>query len=229
MGELGGVEKVVFNGISRCEKLRALEAGDGMDHILLDVEGQAVRGAVGIHFQHSPALGFNKHMMVGMMRKFDDLVLDRRTIADAGPFDQPAVERGVLEMAPDDIEGALGGMREPARDLAGSGSPGRKRRKALDGSTWNIGDCGRGVVGGDIRIGRGDSGLFHVEHRPVSAAFPAEKWRGFLAGLEDHAVVVQAVFVEPRRRAGFESFHAEPRSWSWRLSCSSDGSPRRPA
>jgi hypothetical protein len=58
--ELGWIEIVVFNGISRRQEFRPLEAMDGMDHVQLHLERKTVRGSVGIHFQDSPASGSMK-------------------------------------------------------------------------------------------------------------------------------------------------------------------------
>ncbi len=80
--------------------------------------------------------GSTKTWMVAVGRELDHLVLDGRTIPDAGPFDQAAIQRGLLEMGLDDVDGLLVGMGQPARDLVGSRDPGRERRR-----------------------------LFHVEHR----------------------------------------------------------------
>ena len=53
------------------------------------------------------------------------------------------------------------------------------------------------------------SGLFHVEHRKIPPAFPAEKRRRLRAGLDGHPVIIKTVFVQPRWRAGLEALHAE--------------------
>ena len=98
--QLRGVEKVVFDGVSRRQELRPLKPGDGMDHVQLHFERQAVGGAVGIHLQHPPALRLDEDMVVAVGRELDHLVFDGRTIPDPGAFDQPAIKRGIRPDSP---------------------------------------------------------------------------------------------------------------------------------
>ena len=201
MGQLGGIEEVVFDGVAGRQELGALEAGDGMDHVQLHLERQTVRSAVGIDFRHSPALRLDEDVVVGMRRELDHLVLDGRTVADAGTFDEAAVQGRIRQVRLDDLDRPGIRMGQPARDLVGARDPGRERRQR-DCSTWNI----RRLAG--RRTGPGP-GLFHVEHPGGGPAAPAEKRRRLFAGLDQHLIVVDAVLVQPRRRAGLEAFHPE--------------------
>src|SRR5690606_40674722 len=47
-----------------------------------------------------------------------DLVLDRRAVARADPFDPPAIERRAVEAGANDLVRALGRMSDMAQDLA---------------------------------------------------------------------------------------------------------------
>ena len=91
--QLRGVEEVIFDGIGRCQKLGLFEARDGMDHLNLHIEWQAVGGSVGIHFHHVASLWFHKHMVMAVAGELDDLVFNGGAIASPGAFNQAAVQR----------------------------------------------------------------------------------------------------------------------------------------
>ena len=96
--ELGGIKEIIFDGIGGGEKLGFFQACNGMDYIQLNIERQAVGGAIGVHFHHSPSLWLHKDVVMTVAGKLDHLVLDGGAIAGPGAFNQSPIECRIFQM-----------------------------------------------------------------------------------------------------------------------------------
>ena len=116
--EAAWIEIVVLDRIARARDVRFFETADRAHQIELHVERQRGRDAVRINLRCLQAFGLDEYLMRGLVGEAHHLVLDRRAVARAGALDHAAVQRRAIQRATDDVVGTLGGMRDPATDLA---------------------------------------------------------------------------------------------------------------
>ena len=115
--QLARVEVVVFNGITRPQDVRPLQAGHALHRGNLHVEGQGGGNAVGIELVRRQAFGFQKDLVRVLVGKAIDLVLDARAVARPHAADDPGEHRAAVKAAADDLVRARIGVRDPARHL----------------------------------------------------------------------------------------------------------------
>ena len=108
---------MVFDGIAGLRDDSALKPGDGADISLLHIGGQRSGDAVRIDRVVVQPLGLKEHLMAGLVGKAHDLVLDRRAIARADPFDMAAIHRAARKVVADDLMRRVARMRYAAGNL----------------------------------------------------------------------------------------------------------------
>ena len=94
-----------------------------MDHFDLNVERQTGRQAIYIKLVGGPPLGFEEKQVSWFIGESDEFILDTRAIPRADPFNFPAVHRGLVEIATNNVGRLGGGVGHPARNLFESGLP----------------------------------------------------------------------------------------------------------
>ena len=96
-----------------------LQPGHRLHHRQLGIERQAGRDAVRIDLVRPKSLGLKINLVRGLVGKTMDLVLDRRAVTRSDTLDHPGKQRRAVQRQPDDLVGALIGVRHPARQLPG--------------------------------------------------------------------------------------------------------------
>ena len=130
--ELGGIDRVVLDGVAGAQHLGVLEAGNGGEDRQLHLDRQRGAHAVEIDLVGVQALGFEIKLMGFLVGKLDDLVLDRGTVARPGGLNLAAVHgRAMHVLANDamrfrrgvgDVAGTCGWVILRVRKLNGVGS-----------------------------------------------------------------------------------------------------------
>ena len=103
--ELAGVDEVVLDGVAGAEHFGRFKAGDGADHLQLNVGGEAGVGALDVDLVGLEALGFEEEGVRVLVREADDLVLDRGAVAGAGGLDGTVVHGRAVQVVADEIVG----------------------------------------------------------------------------------------------------------------------------
>ena len=96
MQKLARIYSIVLDCVGVCEKLGMLKSWDGVNELLLYLSWQTVGEAVWIDDCSCTVFRFQYDMMTLRIRKADNLILNRRTIAHTRPFNRAAIERTVL-------------------------------------------------------------------------------------------------------------------------------------
>ena len=92
----------------------------------LDIDGQAGGNPVGIVFGGHPAFRFQEDLVADLFRETDDLVFNGRAVAGTGPFDQPTVKGGPVQVGPNQFVGEGLGVGQITGDLGAVNGRGGK-------------------------------------------------------------------------------------------------------
>ena len=109
--------EVVLNGVSVPHDFGILQPGDRSNHLVLNVAWQAGRNPVAVNFERVSAFRFKEELVRLLLRKPDDLILDRWAVPRPCRVDLSAVHRGAAEICPDQIVNLFIGRSEPATNL----------------------------------------------------------------------------------------------------------------
>ena len=115
--ELGGVDRVVFDGISGAQHLGIFEAGDGTHDLPLHFHRQRGRHAVDVDLVRIQAFRFEEELMLRLVGELDDLVFDGRAIARADALDLAGVHRRAMHIFANDAQRFRSGEGDVAADL----------------------------------------------------------------------------------------------------------------
>jgi hypothetical protein len=115
--ELGGRAVVVFDGVAGPDDLGLLEAGDGPDEVILDLEGQGGGDAVDVEFAGVTALGFQEDLVTLLLGKADHLVLHGGAVARPHALDFARIHGRFVDIGPDDVVRLGGRVGDPAGNL----------------------------------------------------------------------------------------------------------------
>ena len=85
--ELSRIEIVIFDSICRTENLCIFKTLDIMQSFHLDVQWKGRREALKIILIRSPTLRLKEELVLSLVRKSSELILDARTIARSDTFD----------------------------------------------------------------------------------------------------------------------------------------------
>jgi hypothetical protein len=94
-----------------------LQAGDGPDEVILDLEGQGGGDAVDVEFAGVAALRFQEDLVALLLGKADDLVLHGGAVAGAHALDFARIHGRFVDIGPDDVVRLGGGVGDPAGNL----------------------------------------------------------------------------------------------------------------
>src|SRR5690606_4994522 len=94
------------------------EARDRTDHPDLDVERQTGGNAVRIDFMRIEPFRLQEDLVRALIRKAEDLVLDRGTVARTDTFDHAGEHRRAIDSLANDAVYRRCRMGDPARHLA---------------------------------------------------------------------------------------------------------------
>ncbi len=138
--EFRGIDKIIFNGISRPDDFHLFKPLDRPEHADLDIQGKACRNPVGIDLCRHPAIGFKKDLMSLLVCKADDFILDRRTIPRTDSLDDSAVEGRAVEPALNDLVGRFIRVGQVTGDLLCSRFLGVEKEKGMGFSSpyWGV-------------------------------------------------------------------------------------------
>ena len=81
---------------------------------MLDILRQGAGHTADIHFIRVQPFRFDKYLMSGFICKSYHFVLDRRTVPRTGSLDHTGIQRGTIQIFPDDLMGFLVGIGQPA-------------------------------------------------------------------------------------------------------------------
>ena len=103
--ELGGVDRVVLDGVAGAQHLGLVEAGDGVHDLPLHLHGQRGGHAVDVDLVGVEAFGLKEELVLGFVGEFDDFVFDRRAIARADALDAARVHGRAVNVFADEAQG----------------------------------------------------------------------------------------------------------------------------
>ena len=84
-GELGRLNEVVFDGVGGTKQHGVLETRERVHEVRLHLPRQAHREAVDVDLRRVESLRLEKDLVTLLVRKADDLVLERRAVARTDP------------------------------------------------------------------------------------------------------------------------------------------------
>ena len=88
-----GIDRVVFDGVSRTHDLALLQPCNGLHHCDLHIARQRRAHAVEIDLVGVESFGLEKELVLQLVRKLDDLVFDGRAVARPDRLDLPRIHR----------------------------------------------------------------------------------------------------------------------------------------
>jgi hypothetical protein len=109
--------KIVLDRVPGPHHFDILEAGNGAEKGVLDLDRQTGGAAVDIIFVGVATLGFEEDLVTFFIGEADNLIFEGRAIARANSFDLSAVERAFIEVGPDDIGSLRGGVGDVTGNL----------------------------------------------------------------------------------------------------------------
>src|SRR5262249_52067337 len=127
--QLARIHEVIFDSIAGTQYLYVCETRYGSNELDLYLFGQARGNAVRVDFVRVVALRLQKDLMPGLLAELDYLVLDRRTVARTNAFYVSAVERRLVQVAPDHIVHRFGGVPDEALHLTARDLLGLERKR----------------------------------------------------------------------------------------------------
>src|SRR6185503_1243383 len=104
-------------GVTGTKQHRVLEPRQRMHEIRLHLARQAHRETVDVDLPRVDAFGLEEDLVPLFIRKADDLVLERRTIARADPANLPVEQRRSIEVLAHELAHTPVGVQEMAVDL----------------------------------------------------------------------------------------------------------------
>ena len=116
-GGLGGGEVVGFDGVAGADDLGVLQAGDGPDEVILDLEGQGGGDAVDVELAGVAALRLQEDLVAFLLGKAHHLVLHGRAVAGADALDFARIHCRFVDIGPDDVVRLGCRVGDPAGNL----------------------------------------------------------------------------------------------------------------
>ncbi len=111
------IDIVVFDRIARTDNPGMLQAGDGCQDCLLYVLGQTGGNAVRIDGDIVQSFRLQEDIVPLLVGEADDLVLDRGAVARPPSGDLAGIDRGLVQIRPNNGMRRLGGTGDAAFDL----------------------------------------------------------------------------------------------------------------
>ena len=93
MFQLSGVEKVIFNGVSRAVGDEIAEARYLLQRFNLDIHGERGREAIQVHLVCVLTLGFQKELVLFLVRKSMKFSLNTWAVTRTDALDLSIIER----------------------------------------------------------------------------------------------------------------------------------------
>ena len=97
------INTVILNRVCVPHDLRMFQSRYRTVHRDLHILRKRARHTSNIHFIRVDALRLNKYLMAFLIRKPDNLILNRRTVARAGTLDHSGIQRRTIQIAADDL------------------------------------------------------------------------------------------------------------------------------
>ena len=121
--EHGGVDGVVLHRVAVLEHGHVLQAVDGPDHGVLDLDGHAGGQAVDVDAVGVEALGLQEEQVTIAVGEAGDLVLDARAVAWPLADDGAGEHRGAVGVGPHEVVHRGVGVGQVAGDARQAGGP----------------------------------------------------------------------------------------------------------
>ncbi len=140
--QLRGIHAVVLDGVGRTGHLRVLQSGNGVQHLHLHILRQGGGKALNIQFLRVQTHRLDEELMPGLVGKADDLRLDGRAVPGADAGDGAVVQRGAIQIVPDDGVGAVVGVGQIAHRpvfRGGLRGKGKGNRVGVSGLHFHLG------------------------------------------------------------------------------------------
>src|SRR5437867_5178311 len=115
--ELGGLDEIVFDRITWPKDDGILQSRQRVNEVGLDVARQRHRKTVHIDFAGGDTFGLQKNLVTLLLRKADDLVLQRRTVARADTANLAVEERGPIDVRSNQVPHAIVRVQQVAVNL----------------------------------------------------------------------------------------------------------------
>ena len=112
--QLRGIDAVVLDGIGAALHLGVFQSRNGADNIDLHVLRQRGRQTLNVQLLRMQTHRLNEELVAFLVRKRDDLRLDRGAVARAGAFNGAVEERTAVKIGADDLVRARFGIGKPA-------------------------------------------------------------------------------------------------------------------
>ena len=112
-----GLDKVVFDSVSRPDHLSRFESRQGANQALLDLRRKAHRKPVQIDLISRETFGLQEQLVTLAIGKTHHLVFERRTIARTNSGNLPVVQRRFVDMLPHEVVDGHGRIERVTRNL----------------------------------------------------------------------------------------------------------------
>ena len=112
--QLRGIDAVVLDGIGAALHLGVFQSRNGADNIDLHVLRQRGRQTLNVQLLRMQTHRLNEELVAFLIRKRDDLRLNRGAVARAGAFNGAVEERTAVKIGADDLVRARFGIGKPA-------------------------------------------------------------------------------------------------------------------
>src|SRR5208283_5218698 len=103
--QLSRKDEVILDRIGRSQYLGVLTAYNGSDQAHLNFIGKARRKAVDVELICRDAFRFEEDLLALLLREFDDLVFNRRTVPWPHSLDDTGVHWRLMKICPNDLGG----------------------------------------------------------------------------------------------------------------------------
>src|SRR5262249_21757239 len=115
--QLGRLDEIVFDRVAWTQHDGVLEARQRANELQLHVARQRRREAVHVDFARADALGLEENLMAFLVRKANDLVLERRAVPRPDPLNLTIEQRRLREVRANEIANPIVGVNQIAVDL----------------------------------------------------------------------------------------------------------------
>ena len=115
--ELVGIDAVIFDRVGIFDDHTVFQTGNRAIHALLYIIRHGRGHSVHIHFIGKASLGLDEYMMAAFLTEFDHLVLDGRTVAGAGTFNDACINRRPVQILTYDLMCFFIRIGQPAGNL----------------------------------------------------------------------------------------------------------------
>jgi hypothetical protein len=198
------IEEVILDGVAGAGEVRVLKTPDGPHKCVLHIEGQARGDAVRIDLVRIEPLGLDENLVRGLVRKPENLVLDRRAVTRTHPLYDTREHGRAVRGGANQLVGALVCLRDETMDLLRVFSGAPEVRKHRKGSIAGLRGH-RGVIEGPSVDARRGTSLQPPHPEGQLAQFGGKPVRRRIPGAAT-LVIVQA-YVDTATQEGADGEH----------------------